>query len=931
MTKRISIHILAIGLIGILLVPITGYAHDVGGQNPPEKVHKVIEVLYDLDPEDVHDKVWHDFNNYGNRPHNNPALRDGYEGGHAGYDVAHHEDDEAPFYSLTDGKVIKVVHPDPDDIKKLSHIAIYNATGNTVLYLHPSAIYVEEGDPVKVGTPLGEQGNTGNSTIPHVHLEVRKNRSEVASWGIAASKRTKRPNVDPIHFLYEHVKDFNRGADNKRPDLEKVHKVVEVLYGLDPEDVHDEVAYDFNNYGNRPHNNPALCDGYEGGHSGYDVAHEDDDAPFYSLTDGEVINVKHPNPNNIKVLSYISIYNATHNKTVFYLHPSDIDIGIGQRVEVGDYLGKQGNTGNSTNPHVHLEVRKGWSKLPSCGIAAAKRTDRPNEDPIPFLYEEARNFVHPDIQIVDLAPVVFKKPDLVVEVEIELESITLEPGEKFKLYSNLKNQGTAESEKTKLRYYKSTNDRITSGDTQIGWGNRNPLAPNATIRKYLTVTAPTKLGTYYYGACVDAVDDESDTANNCSEAVRVIVDSGAEISLTLPDDLISEVAFGPNSTYFVLNAQYPILTGASGDLSYGRCILTLDLPDVPDNTLLGTAWLTVLERFIQAIDEIDRTIPLFQFLDQLGVSPFDFVADVGAGVFLPNTRKYFMFPLETMQEVRDKIQEEAIRSQNITLITAAIGSLPLAGDVGGAIVSLGIIELERLLALIELVQSTMDPKIHLSPGIGDIVNAIIGDRSILDVFIDFFDRDSRPNDRLRYLIYIPQRVEKIDVMVEQKYNFKGQSEELTYKDTWNLVGGPLLAPSAQLMSLSDYPPFQMLRPEAQDYLLQHFGSIVNAGDWQIPKETSLLPNYPNPFNPETWIPYQLAAPADVTVSIFAVDGSVVRTLALGHQPVGIYQDKSRAAYWDGKNALGEPVASGVYFYTLKAGDFTATRKMLIRK
>ena len=98
-----------------------------------------------------------------------------------------------------------------------------------------------------------------------------------------------------------------------------------------------------------------------------------------------------------------------------------------------------------------------------------------------------------------------------------------------------------------------------------------------------------------------------------------------------------------------------------------------------------------------------------------------------------------------------------------------------------------------------------------------------------------------------------------------------------------------------------------------------------------PKETSLLPNYPNPFNPETWIPYQLAAPTDVTLRIYAVDGIVVRTLALGHQLVGIYKGKSRAAYWDGKNEVGEPVASGVYFYTLTAGDFTATRKMLIRK
>ena len=99
----------------------------------------------------------------------------------------------------------------------------------------------------------------------------------------------------------------------------------------------------------------------------------------------------------------------------------------------------------------------------------------------------------------------------------------------------------------------------------------------------------------------------------------------------------------------------------------------------------------------------------------------------------------------------------------------------------------------------------------------------------------------------------------------------------------------------------------------------------------IPKETSLLANYPNPFNPETWIPYQLATPAEVSLHIYAVDGRLIRTLTLGHQPVGNYQDKSRAAYWDGRNEIGEPVASGVYFYTLTAGEFTTTRKMLILK
>ena len=98
-----------------------------------------------------------------------------------------------------------------------------------------------------------------------------------------------------------------------------------------------------------------------------------------------------------------------------------------------------------------------------------------------------------------------------------------------------------------------------------------------------------------------------------------------------------------------------------------------------------------------------------------------------------------------------------------------------------------------------------------------------------------------------------------------------------------------------------------------------------------PETTALLANYPNPFNPETWIPYQLAKAADVTISIYASDGNVVRTLALGHQAAGMYKSRTHAAYWDGKNELGESVASGLYFYTLTAGEFTATRKMLILK
>ena len=99
----------------------------------------------------------------------------------------------------------------------------------------------------------------------------------------------------------------------------------------------------------------------------------------------------------------------------------------------------------------------------------------------------------------------------------------------------------------------------------------------------------------------------------------------------------------------------------------------------------------------------------------------------------------------------------------------------------------------------------------------------------------------------------------------------------------------------------------------------------------LPKTTALLANYPNPFNPETWIPYQLAEPATVRISIHSADGKLIKTLELGQLSAGVYDTKSRAAHWEGQNEFGESVASGVYFYTLTTGNFTATGKMIIAK
>ena len=98
-----------------------------------------------------------------------------------------------------------------------------------------------------------------------------------------------------------------------------------------------------------------------------------------------------------------------------------------------------------------------------------------------------------------------------------------------------------------------------------------------------------------------------------------------------------------------------------------------------------------------------------------------------------------------------------------------------------------------------------------------------------------------------------------------------------------------------------------------------------------PEKTQLLANYPNPFNPETWMPYELATDTNVKITIYNAQGVVIRTLQLGQQSAGYYTDRERAAYWDGRNALGEQVASGIYFYQLETDEISSLRKMVILK
>ena len=155
-----------------------------------------------------------------------------------------------------------------------------------------------------------------------------------------------------------------------------------------------------------------------------------------------------------------------------------------------------------------------------------------------------------------------------------------------------------------------------------------------------------------------------------------------------------------------------------------------------------------------------------------------------------------------------------------------------------------------------------------------------------------------------------------------------------------VVGNTAAAPSAWYRNLEIVPT----RAQVTQWLDQARGLALTDAISQrgvgflenllaalTPRETVLLPNYPNPFNPETWMPYRLATDGDVQISIYDSKGDLVRQLDLGRQPAGFYTGRGRAAYWDGRNKNAESVTSGAYFYQLRAGDYMQMRRMVVVK
>lgn len=240
---------------------------------------------------------------------------------------------------------------------------------------------------------------------------------------------------------------------------------------------------------------------------------------------------------------------------------------------------------------------------------------------------------------------------------------------------------------------------------------------------------------------------------------------------------------------------------------------------------------------------------------------------------IPEGTQSFMFPIQTQSEIAKEKGIDLLFHVAISVVSKLIEE-----EIKGATRGLAIVEFfERAAELLRLREHNLRVRISgiLAPGHG------------------------HPDTEIEHLVLLKhqtQSVKSIQIAVEQKYRIGNSRKSFTARGRteWNFAEG-----------------------------------------WASPviqqSEVIVGQNYPNPFNPETWIPYELEKPADVTLTFHTVDGQIVRQLALGYQPAGVYHGLIRAAYWDGRNTHGEFVANGVYFYTLKAGKSTVTRKMLIKR
>ena len=557
-------------------------------------------------------------------------------------------------------------------------------------------------------------------------------------------------------------------------------------------------------------------------------------------------------------------------------------------------------------------------------------------------------------------------PDLVIS-SARVDASTIMLGGGVRVYITIENRGMRAAEAITIRYYRSLDATISPEDTELRAVNVGRLDAGKSTTTWTLLPSPTSLGVYYYGACIDGVASESDTSNNCSSAIKVTVElQGSDQKLLLPVGIIpaqylkvggSSVVLDVSGNFVGQVERWRANFSGTGAVAVRLVGSTLTLAPVSKGWWVVTIEarsgnLIAKQTFSVSVSDADTPEP-----------EGDTVLDLSPEVSIPDANLRAV--VRTALELGEDDTLTQLKMHSLTRVSAP--NLEIK-NLTGLEHAIRLIELDvpqnQISDITPLTNLTTLSRIVLNENYISNITPLTWLTRLTEVSLAQ-NRISNINPLTNLIGLSELRLQKNQIsninalteltrltalsLSENQIRNITPLENLTTLTELHLQKNQIInvAPLADLTDLttltlidnpiSDYAPLRRLKAENSGIsididITEDPDNVQTAPSAPaFPAETALLPNYPNPFNPETWIPYRLSQAADVSLTIYDISGRVVRQLALGYQPAGFYQSRARAAYWDGRNALGEKVATGIYFYTFTAGEFTATGKMLIQK
>ena len=506
---------------------------------------------------------------------------------------------------------------------------------------------------------------------------------------------------------------------------------------------------------------------------------------------------------------------------------------------------------------------------------------------------------------------------LVLE-SLQPSKVTLTSGESFTLTATVKNDGSARSAGTTVRYYRSSDNRLSSSDTHLGSSTVSGIAAGGTMQVSTSLKAPQAPGTYYYGACV------GDSQTYSGDACVVIKLNVLVVSVILPE------------------SQRPPMYWVDADRGTLQSLTGSDVDpfvaSVRDATAIAidmeggkVYWAEQIDKKRSRVRRANLDGRNVQVVKEMGGAVRGIAVDSAKGnLYMTNARANGRGNIQ-----RSKLDGSVFHWNYIDNLSPALSSpRDIALDVAGGKVywTEDITDAATGKETIRIRRANIsgNQNVEMVREISGVPRGIAVDSAKGNLYLAN-TRGVRGN--IQRLKIDGSRFHWNYIHIDKADSPQGVALDIAAgKVYWTEAGGirraDLNGKNRQDVATGIGSPGGIALRVAP---VSTKVAAAPAAAAIVPNATALHANYPNPFNPETWIPYQLQKAADVQISIYDQRGVLVRQLSLGHQVAGQYVSRSRAAYWDGRNHLGEPVASGLYFYTLTAGDFSATRKMLIVK